>query len=166
MKSAFVNALLTMILLGSAIGLMGRYFNKISSEYAIFVIYGTGLLLVSPLAYGLAKMDGATLNAPTTAVQVLGIAACGAMIAFADYFGVKAFNSGGSTVLVASVIGAAPAFAAILGVVLGGHMPGVKPLAGLAIIIVGVVLVRSELPPVEEETPDPAASATPADKPT
>lgn len=143
MNSSIANALLGMGLLAIPFAIVGRYLKHISSEVMTPIVYAAGLLILAPLGFFLAKTEKVVVTSPSVG-QGAVIAVCGILLGLGDYFTVKAFNSGGSTLAIAAIIALMPCAAAIIVAILGGGLPGWRTWAGWALAAIAIVLIRGE----------------------
>jgi len=68
----------------------------------------------------------------------------GLAFAFADYFFLKAYNSGGSLIMISTMVALFPVFASILNSSLGGAPPSYRQWLGWAVAVAAIVLVSED----------------------
>ncbi|OGF71383.1 hypothetical protein A3E35_03120 [Candidatus Giovannonibacteria bacterium RIFCSPHIGHO2_12_FULL_44_22] len=66
----------------------------------------------------------------------------GAILFFADLSFFTAYHSGGSVAQIATIVALFPAFAAVIKLLIGGGMPSVQQIIGLALVPIVVYLVN------------------------
>ena len=86
---------------------------------------------------------------PLTDIRLLVV--LGVAFAFADYFFLKAYNSGGSLIMISTMVALFPFFASLLNVAVGGDVPSTRQLLGWIVAVIAIILVSEQKP-----APDPA----------